>query len=97
MVTSNSEGKPITLMNFLKEHKKKILLILFSSFLYAFATTSLLTKAATIPTGLSAISSTISLIIPILKPYLNFIYLGLNIPLFLIFWKKLKNHIFTLP
>ena len=33
---------------------------------------------------------------PITKPYLNFIYLGLNIPLILIFWKKVKrNYLFA--
>ena len=74
-----------------KFKKKKTLIILFCSFLYAFANTSLLTKAASVPSGLSSVSMSISLILPFLKPYLNFIYLILNIPLFIIFWKKLKK------
>lgn len=91
-ILHNENGeKNLTLFSFIKNNKKKILYILLSSFLFAFATTSLLTKASTIPSGLSAISITTSFIFPILKPYLNFIYLGLNIPLFIIFWKKSKK------
>ncbi|MBD5423404.1 MAG: YitT family protein [Mycoplasma sp.] len=81
---------------YIKTEKKKILWLIFSSFLFAFASTSLLTKASTLQSGLSAVSMTISLILPITKPYLNFIYLGLNIPLIIIFWKKVKrNYLFA--
>lgn len=86
----NNKDK-ITFLSFLKINKKKIFLIIFASFLFAFGSTSLLTKAATIQTGLSAVSMTISLILPITKPYLNFIYLLLNAPLIIIFWKKVKK------
>ncbi|MBR3259628.1 MAG: YitT family protein [Mycoplasmataceae bacterium] len=88
--TINNEDN-FSLIYFWKTEKKKTLIILFCSFLYAFANTSLLTKAASVPSGMSSISMSISLILPILKPYLNFIYLVLNIPLFIIFWKKIKK------
>lgn len=88
--TSNKKDNG-SFINYFKNNKKNILLIIFSSFLFAFATTSLLTKASTVPTGLSAVSMTISLILPIIKPYLNFVYLALNIPLFIIFWNKNKK------
>ena len=70
----NNNGNKTTFLDFLKANKKKILLIILASFFFAFGSTSLLTKAATIQTGLSAISMTISLILPVTKPYLNFIY-----------------------
>lgn len=87
----NNNGNKTTFLDFLKANKKKILLIILASFFFAFGSTSLLTKAATIQTGLSAISMTISLILPVTKPYLNFIYLLLNVPLIIIFWKKVKK------
>lgn len=81
----------LTYFQYLRENKKKVLWLILSSFLFAFASTSLLTKASTIPTGLSAISITISFIAPMTKPYLSFIYLLLNVPLFIIFWNKTKK------
>ena len=90
------ETNYFSIIDFFKKDRKKLLMVILSSFLFAFATTSLLTKAASIPTGLSSISMTFSFILPIVKPYLNFIYLGLNIPLFLIFWKKVKkSYVYT--
>ena len=86
-----SSDDNFSLITFFKENKSKFWIIVSAAFLYAFATTSILTKAATIPTGLSAVSMTISFIVPVIKPYINFIYLGLNVPLFLIFWKKVKK------
>ncbi len=81
----------ITYWEFFKSNKKKLFWLIIASFFFAFGSTSLLTKAATIQTGLSAISMTISLIVPVTKPYLNFIYLLLNVPLIVIFWKKVKK------
>ncbi len=87
----NNNKDKTTFWDFLKTNKKKVLLSVLASFFFAFGSTSLLTKAATIQTGLSSISMTISLILPITKPYLNFIYLLLNVPLIIIFWKKVKK------
>ncbi len=89
-IMNNNKDKT-TFWDFLKTNKKKVLLSVLASFFFAFGSTSLLTKAATIQTGLSSISMTISLILPITKPYLNFIYLLLNVPLITIFWKKVKK------
>ncbi len=89
-IMNNNKDKT-TFWDFLKTNKKKVLLIVLASFFFAFGSTSLLTKAATIQTGLSSISMTISLILPITKPYLNFIYLLLNVPLITIFWQKVKK------
>ncbi len=89
-IMNNNKDKT-TFWDFLKTNKKKVLLSVLASFFFAFGSTSLLTKAATIQTGLSSISMTISLILPITKPYLNFIYLLLNVPLIIIFWKKVKK------
>lgn len=80
-----------SLWNFFKTKKRETIIIVICSFFYAFASTSLLTRAASIPSGLSAISLTLSLIIPTLKPYLTLIYLLLNIPLICYFWKKVKK------
>ncbi len=91
IITNKETRDNLSFIGYFKNNKKKLLWIVFAAFLFAFAITSLLNKAGTIPTGLSSISVTMSLILPVIKPYLNFIYLGLNIPLFLIFWKKIKK------
>ena len=80
-----NQNNDSSFIDYFKNNKKNVLYLILSSFLFAFASTSLLTKASSIPTGLSAISMTMSLIVTELKPYLNFVYLALNIPLFIIF------------
>ncbi len=87
----NDTDKKLSFFEVLRENKKNLFWIILASFFYAFASTSLLTKASSIPSGLSSISMTISLILPVVKPYLNFIYLALNAPLIIIFWKKIKQ------
>ena len=86
-----NQNNDSSFIDYFKNNKKNVLYLILSSFLFAFASTSLLTKASSIPTGLSAISMTMSLIVTELKPYLNFVYLALNIPLFIIFWNKNKK------
>lgn len=76
---------------FIIKNWKNILIIVICAFFYSFGNVVFLVKAASIPSGIGAISITLSYIMPILKRYLTFIYLALNIPLIIIFWFKIKR------
>ena len=77
--------------HFFKTNWKNIIIIIVSTMFYSFGVMMFLSKAATIPAGLSAISISLSYIFTELKPFLSLLYLALNIPLILIFWWKLKR------
>lgn len=84
------------LWKFLQSNWKKILIILVCAFFYAFGSINFLVKSASIPSGLSAISITLSYIFIDLKKYLTLIYLALNIPLIVFFWFKIKRKFMVL-
>lgn len=86
-----SEKEKINLFDFVLENWKKILVIILCALCYSFGNVMFLTKASSIPSGLSSISIMLSYIFINLRPYLTLIYLFLNLPLFIIFWKKLKK------
>ena len=87
----NGKDQIFSYKTFFQNNWKAILVILICSVFYSFGIMMFLAKAATIPSGLSAISVSLAYIFPIVKPFLSFLYLGLNIPLILIFWTKLKK------
>ena len=70
---------------------KKIIILFVAAFFYAFGTIIFLVQANTIPSGVSSISQTLLYFFVELKPYVTLIYFGLNIPLILFFWKKVKK------
>ncbi len=72
---------------------KKILILILCAMIYAFGQTQFLLKAAVVSDGVEAISGTLSYLLPVLKPYLTVLYMALNIPLIIIFWKKIKKTI----
>lgn len=81
---------------FWKQNWKNVLIIITCSLFYSFGSIMFLTKSASIPSGLSAVSITLAYVLPYLKKYLTLIYLGLNIPLILFFWNKIKRKFMVL-
>lgn len=77
--------------NYVRMHWKKILIIIVCSFFFAFGQTHFLIMAGAVADGVEALSVSLASILPILKPYLTILYLALNIPLIIIFWKKIKR------
>lgn len=78
-------------IEFIKTSWKSILTIILCALFYSFGVINFLSNASLIPSGLSAISVTIVYVQKMLVPYLNLIYLALNIPLLIFFWNKLKK------
>ncbi|VEU59100.1 Uncharacterized BCR, YitT family COG1284 [Mesomycoplasma neurolyticum] len=59
--------------------------------MFSFAINVIFAKSKTIPTGLTALPSIITYIIPETKPYFSLMFLAFNIPLIIFFWKKIKR------
>lgn len=77
--------------HFIKTNWKKVLIIIVCSLFYAFGQVHFMLKAASVLDGVEAISVSLAYIIPVLKPYLTILYLLLNLPLIIFFWKKIKK------
>ena len=65
--------------------------IVISSLFYTLAVQAFVQVAHTLTAGVSAIALVPTMIFDDIRPYVGLIYLGLNIPLIIIFWKKLKR------
>ena len=91
VLKSFATGANFSYKNFIKSNWRTLLIIIICSIFYSFGVMMFLSKAATIPAGLSAISISLSYIFTELKPYLSLLYLALNIPIILVFWTKLKR------
>ncbi|UWD34115.1 YitT family protein [Mesomycoplasma molare] len=82
---------PKNLIEVCKKKPFSIFMMFLSSCLFTFAITVILAQSKTIPSGLTAIPTLITYIFSITKPYFSFIYLLLNLPLIIIFWKSIKK------
>ena len=71
---------------------KKILIIIFCSIFYSFGQVHFMIKAGSVLDGVEAISVSMTYILTVLKPYLTILYLALNIPLIIFYWRKVKRH-----
>ncbi|MGL6125389.1 MAG: YitT family protein [Metamycoplasmataceae bacterium] len=88
---SDEEEKKISLLSIFKRDWKKIIVLFIAAFFYAFGTVIFLVQANIVPSGVSSISQTLLYFFSELRPYVTLIYFGLNIPLILFFWKKIKK------
>ncbi|MBD5423405.1 MAG: YitT family protein [Mycoplasma sp.] len=84
---SNYEG----FFKYIRVNWKKVLIIIVCSIFYAFGQVHFMMKAGSVLDGVEAISVSMAYIIPVLKPYLTVLYLALNIPLIIFFWRRVKK------
>ncbi|RMA77596.1 uncharacterized membrane-anchored protein YitT (DUF2179 family) [Metamycoplasma subdolum] len=78
----------LNFFNIWKKFPKNLIFIIISAFLYNIGVALFLGKAATVASGISAIVQGLTYSLPITQKYFAFIYLGLNIPFIIAFWKK---------
>ncbi|TPR53901.1 YitT family protein [Metamycoplasma neophronis] len=78
----------VNFFNVFIKFPKKCVMVLISAILYNVAVVVFLTKAATIATGLSAVVQAITYPVLLLSPYFAYLYLLINLPLIIGFWKK---------
>ncbi|VEU70116.1 YitT family protein [Mycoplasmopsis glycophila] len=93
---ANNMKKPLTFKMFLTKYWKNILIVFLSAVIFNFGVQAFLSKADTIPSGITGVPTLLQQIFPKLKPYFALIYLACNIPLFLCFGWKLKKSFFLI-
>ncbi|UUM20021.1 MULTISPECIES: YitT family protein [unclassified Mycoplasma] len=81
----------LTLDVIFKRYWWRVLLVLASAFLFNFAIQIFLSRGDTVPSGWTGIPTLLQILIKQLRPYFALIFLAVNIPLFVIFWKKVKK------
>ncbi|WP_051789155.1 YitT family protein [Mycoplasma buteonis] len=88
---ANNKKVKLTPSIFFNRYWKRFLLIFLAAVVFNFGIQVFLSRADTIPSGITGIPTILQYIFPSLKQYFALIYLGCNLPLFIIFWKKSKS------
>ena len=78
----------LNFFNIWKKFPKKMMFILLSALLYNIGVAMFLAKAATVASGVSALVQALTYTISKTAPYFAYIYLALNFPFIIAFWKK---------
>ncbi|MGC7188698.1 DUF2179 domain-containing protein [Metamycoplasma hominis] len=78
----------VNFFNIWKKFPKKMVMIIISAVLYNIGVATFLAKAATVATGLSALVQAITLTLTQTAPYFAYIYIAMNLPFVIAFWKK---------
>ncbi len=84
---TNYEG----FFKYIVQNWKKVLIIVVCSIFYSFGQVHFMMKAGSVLDGVEAISVSMAYILTVLKPYLTILYLALNIPLIVFYWRKIKR------
>ncbi|MFL1038919.1 YitT family protein, partial [Mycoplasmopsis synoviae] len=86
-----------TFKKFCKNYWKKLFLIFLGALIFNLVIQVFLSRSETIPSGLTGVASLLQFSVPETKPYFVIIYFATNIPLFLIFWRKIqkKNFLYS--
>ncbi|WP_025755314.1 YitT family protein [Mycoplasmopsis cricetuli] len=69
----------------------KVIFVIISAFVFNFSIQIFLSRGETIPSGWTGIPTLLQILFNEIRPYFALIYLAVNLPLFLIFWKKIKK------
>ncbi|WGI36954.1 YitT family protein [Mesomycoplasma lagogenitalium] len=91
IINIENQNQPKNLIEIIKKRPFSIFMMLISSFIFSFGISIVLFQSKTIPSGLTAIPTLITYIAPSTAPYFTLMYFGLNLPMFIIFWKKIKK------
>ncbi|MEA4276344.1 YitT family protein [Mycoplasma sp. 21DD0573] len=87
---NNSKQSKLTFKTFWVKYWLKLVLTFVSALIFNFGIHIFLSKADTIPSGITGIPTILQYLFPILKNYFALIYFACNLPLFIIFWRKVK-------
>ncbi|QKT05742.1 YitT family protein [Mycoplasma sp. OR1901] len=92
----NNKKVKIDLKILVQRYWWRVLTILLAAFVFNLGIYVFLSRAQTIPSGVTGIPTLINYIIPSTKKYFSLIYLGINVPLFLIFGRRIKRSFLAL-
>ena len=87
-VTFDLNPFKVNFFNIWKKFPKKIAFIFLSALLYNIGVATFLAKAATVASGVSALVQGLTYTVSQTAPYFAYIYLALNLPFMIAFWKK---------
>ncbi|WP_426461140.1 YitT family protein [Mycoplasma hafezii] len=87
---ANNKKVKITPKIFFQRYWRRFLLILLAALVFNFGVQVFLSRADTIPSGITGIPTILQYVYPQLHQYFALLYLACNVPLFLIFWRKSK-------
>ncbi|ADE19653.1 YitT family protein [Mycoplasma crocodyli] len=87
----NNKTTKLTFRRFFTKYWRRILIVIFASFIFNFGVQLFMDRAQTIPSGLTGIPTLLQYAIPAIKPYFALVYFAVNIPLFLTYGLKIKR------
>ncbi|QGZ97369.1 hypothetical protein GE118_00945 [Mycoplasma sp. NEAQ87857] len=88
---SNNKKAKLTFTLFWKRYGLRLFLLFIAALIFNGGIQMFLSRADTIPSGITGIPTILQYIFPHIRPYFALIYLALNVPLFLIFGWKIKK------
>ncbi|WP_246051804.1 YitT family protein [Mycoplasma nasistruthionis] len=69
----------------------RVLLIFLAAWVFNFGIHMFLSKSDTIPSGITGVPTLLQYLFPVLSKWFALIYFACNVPLFLMFWRKIKK------
>ncbi|EIE40142.1 YitT family protein [Mycoplasmopsis canis] len=87
----NSKSEKISFKLFFKRYWFKVIILFLAATIFNAGIQIFLKSAETIPSGVTGIPTLIQYAVPSTEPYFALIYLGCNVPLFLIFGRHIKR------
>ncbi|MFV8413947.1 YitT family protein [Mycoplasma sp. Z355B] len=91
LLNNTKNTKRLTFKEFIQRYWFKIFLLFWAAFVFNFGIHIFLAKSDTIPSGITGIPTILQYLFPFLRSYFALIYFACNLPLFLIFWRKVKR------
>ncbi|MFV8418841.1 YitT family protein [Mycoplasma sp. CR] len=91
LLNNTKNTKKLSFKESVKRNWFKFVLLFLAAFVFNFGIHIFLAKSDTIPSGITGIPTILQYLFPVLRSYFALIYFACNLPLFLIFWKKVKR------
>ncbi|MHA0273071.1 YitT family protein [Mycoplasma sp. 48589B] len=88
---NNTKNTKLTIKERIKRNWFKIFLLFWAAFVFNFGIHIFLAKSDTIPSGITGIPTILQYLFPVLRSYFALIYFACNVPLFIIYCRKVKK------
>ncbi|SJZ62367.1 YitT family protein [Mycoplasmopsis verecunda] len=91
LLNNKQKQKRLTFKEFILRYWFRVLLLFCGALVFNFGIHIFLAKSDTIPSGITGIPTILQYLFPVMRQYFALIYFACNVPLFIIFWKKVKR------
>ncbi|WLP85596.1 YitT family protein [Mycoplasma seminis] len=96
LLNNTKNTKKLSFKELVARYWYKVFLLFWAAFVFNFGIHIFLAKSDTIPSGITGIPTILQYLFPFLTSYFALIYFACNLPLFIIFWKKVKRSFLVL-